>query len=303
MIHHIDPFLEYLRLVRNVSPHTIRAYSEDIVGFVAFFEEVRRGDWEKIDYHDIRAFLAYLKQHGASTATVSRKLAALRAFFRYLKRGGHLPHNPTVGIANPRKERRLPRVLTEEEMDHLSQSQAVEKILGIRDHAIIETLYASGIRVSELVALDVRDVDIAAREMRVMGKRSKERIAFLGRSAIEALSDYLALARSHLAARNPKGDCGALFLNYRGGRLSARSVDALMAKYTQEAALRQKVTPHTLRHTFATHLLEHGADLRSVQEMLGHANLTTTQIYTHLTTEHLKDVYRKAHPRKERDEE
>ncbi|MCC6444569.1 MAG: tyrosine recombinase XerC [Armatimonadetes bacterium] len=299
MTHHIDPFLEHLRLVRNASPHTVRAYAEDIAAFADFFEAARGGDWAGITYHDIRAFLAFLKENGAGAATVARRLAALRAFFRYLVRGGHLEHNPIVGISNPRKERRLPKVLTEREMDALSQSQAVEKILEIRDHAIIETLYASGVRVSEMVGLDVSDLDIAAGEMRVMGKRAKERLAFLGRSAIEALSDYFALARPHLAARNPKGDCGALFLNYKGGRLSSRSVAILMEKYTQEAALRQKATPHTLRHSFATHLLEHGADLRSVQEMLGHTSLTTTQIYTHLTADHLKEVYKKAHPRKD----
>jgi len=285
-------FLRHLERERNASPNTIRAYGEDL----AQLAEHLRGELgrdprpEDADHLAIRGFLAELHRRGIAKSSAARKLAAVRTFFRYLCREGRLATNPARVLATPRREKRIPEVLDE------AQVQALLDVPGagldaVRGRAILELLYATGMRCAELVGLDVGEVDLGARMVRVLGKGRKERVVLFGHRAQEALRAWLA-ERRHL---RPRTD--ALFLNARGGRLTDRSVRALVARRVAQVALQRRCSPHTLRHSFATHLLTRGADLRAIQELLGHASLSTTQRYTHVDTRHLLAVYRKAHPR------
>jgi len=295
----IRAFLRHLKLDVNCSPETVRAYASDLGEFAAVMEKEgggRRGsDPRKVDRLAIRAFLAELHQRGVKRSTVARKLAAVRSFFRTLKRQGKIKDNPTLGVATPRQEKRLPRQLSVEEMSHLLEMPDGSTPLGARDRAILELLYATGVRVSELTALDFDDLDLAEGMMRVLGKGRKERMVPVGSKAIEALRIYLR-RRGELEPRPGSGK-EALFLNFRGGRLNVRSVRRILNHALAAAAIARKVSPHTLRHSFATHLLDAGADLRSIQELLGHASLSTTQRYTHVSTERLLKTYGKSHPR------
>ncbi|MBX6377053.1 MAG: tyrosine recombinase XerC [Clostridia bacterium] len=302
-----DAFLDHLRLERGASPRTVDAYGADLQQFVAFCAErgflPRDPDVaalrDRVDHRTIRSWLADLTRRGYSRASIARKLASVRSFFRFLHREGHLSTNPARAALAPRLRRRLPSVLDVEETERLVTAPDASPS-GCRDRAILETLYASGLRVSECVALDLDDLHWEERVFYVRGKGGRERMVPFGTAAAEALSVYTSRARPLLLARRPAGEREeerALFLNRFGRRLSARSVGDLLRKYRFRAGLTTPATPHTLRHSFATHLLEGGADLRAVQELLGHARLATTQIYTHVTRERLQVVYRQAHPR------
>lgn len=288
----IDAFLRHLKVERNASPHTVRAYGADLRDFADFLGRERNApaDPRAVDHLTLRAYLARLHDRGLSKTSASRKLAALRSFFRFLCREGLAAANPARSLLSPRIERRIPVRLEEADAGRLVEVPG-EEPLAVRDRAILEVLYATGLRCAELVGLDLSDVDQAGRMIRVLGKGSKERIVPFGRTAQGALNRYLSV-RTGLWARSE-----ALFVNKRGGRLTDRSVRRLVARRVRQAAIEQRVSPHTLRHAFATHLLERGADLRSIQELLGHARLSTTQRYTHLNTRQILESYRKAHPK------
>jgi integrase/recombinase XerC len=288
----VAAFLRHLERERNASPHTIRAYGEDLAQLTDHLrrELGREPRPEDADHLAIRGFLAELHRRGLARSSSARTLAGLRTFFRYLCREGRLEANPARLLATPRRDKRIPAVLDEAQVASLLALPG-DAVSAVRGRAILELLYATGMRCAELVALDAGEVDLDARMVRVLGKGRKERVVLFGRRAQEALRAWLA-RRSQL---RPRGD--ALFLNARGGRLTDRSVRALVARRVEQTALARKCSPHTLRHSFATHLLTRGADLRAIQELLGHASLSTTQRYTHVDTRHLLEVYKKAHPR------
>jgi integrase/recombinase XerC len=288
----IAAFLRHLDRERNASTHTIRAYGEDLEQFArhARAELGREARPRDVDHLLIRSFLALLHRQGLKTASAARKLAALRTFFRYLCREGVLARNPARALLSPRLEKRVPTHLDERDVELLLDMPG-EGDAAVRGRAILELLYATGIRCSELVGLDLGEVDRNARMVRVLGKGRKERIVPFGGRAAEALEAYLPV-RSRLA---PSSD--AVFVNARGGRLTDRSVRYLVANRVRAVAMVRRISPHTMRHSFATHLLERGADLRAIQELLGHARLATTQRYTHVNARHLLEIYSKSHPR------
>ncbi len=292
----------YLRALENgrASPYTIKNYGSEIARFLDYCAERGITEPEALRREVVRDYLAELQEAGYATASIARRLFELRAFGDYLLRQGGWEANLFRRVDAPRLPRRLPRVLSVEEMRRLLEAPSPATPQGLRDRAILETLYASGVRVSELVGLDVGDLDLRRGEMRVIGKGDKERVALLGEPALRALRRYLAKGRPALA--RPSRPARALFLNRMGGRLSARSVSSIVARAGRTAGLSRRVTPHLLRHTFATHLLDGGADLRAVQELLGHENIATTQVYTHVSMRHARRVYERAHPeaRKER---
>jgi len=285
-------FLRHLERERNASPNTIRAYGEDLGQFTDHLrrELGREPRPEDADHLAIRGFLAELHRRGLAKSSAARRLAALRTFFRYLCREGRLETNPARVLATPRREKRIPAVLDERQVQALLDLPG-DGLPAVRGRAILELLYATGIRCAELVSLDVGEVDLDARMVRVLGKGRKERVVLFGHRAQEAVGAWLGERRR----LRPKTD--ALFLNARGGRLTDRSVRALVARRVKQTALVRRCSPHTLRHSFATHLLTRGADLRAIQELLGHASLSTTQRYTHVDTRHLLEVCKKAHPR------
>jgi len=310
-------FLEFLRLNRNASPHTVAAYDSDLSQFLAFtaaqqrkkITELRPVD---IDLPAVRAFMADLYRQGQARASVSRKLSALRTFTRYMRREGWIEGDPVALAAAPKREQKVPAHLSMDEMSTLLATPDASQPLGSRDRAILELFYASGLRLSELVGLDVEDVNLSARMVRVMGKGAKERIVPFNETTKKAIVAWL---RERMSLLNPKpqipnpkaqttkhpksaktgGD--ALFVNFRGSRLTGRSVQRLVARYVSLCSTRFGISPHALRHSFATHLLERGADLRAIQMMLGHADLSTTQIYTHVLEARLRTIYDRFHPR------
>jgi integrase/recombinase XerC len=303
MTAHLKAFLQFLRLNRNASAHTVRAYGSDLSQFLAHAARaagVRRADLAPagLDRAAIRGFLADLHKLGQSRASSARKLAAIRTFLRYLHREGAIADDPGGLVATPKRDVRMPAHLSEREMDALLRAPAVDGPLGRRDRAILELFYASGLRLSELVGVDANDVDLASRRVRVLGKGGKERIIPFNTGAAKAIREYLkdreGLTRPVTASRS-KDD--PLFMNYRGGRLTVRSVDRLVRRYVAATSARMGISPHALRHSFATHLLQRGADLRAIQELLGHARLSTTQRYTHVNAAQLLEVYKKSHPR------
>ena len=293
-----EHFLQRLEQERNFSPHTLRAYRKDLAEFTEFLGEDAPAKIPAVTHVQLRSFLAGLRGRGISKTTIARKLAALRSFFRFLCRDGLMRTNPMLALRAPKRDQRLPHVLGAAEVERLLETASGNDEADLRDRAILETLYTSGMRVGELVALKVKDVDFFAEVATVMGKRRKERICPLGSYALKALQAYLE-KRGISMVSAPRCD-EPLFLNLRGTRLTARSVGRLLARRLAEADLSARTTPHTLRHSFATHLLDRGADLRAVQELLGHASLSSTQIYTHLSAERLKQVYDRAHPRARR---
>ena len=285
-------FLRHLALERNASPHTVRAYAEDMRQFVAHLE-AELGHVPKpaeVDHLLIRAFLARLHESGQKKVTAARKLATLRTFFRYLCREGRLNRNPARALLSPRTERRIPVHLEEAEVAGLLDVPG-QDVVSVRARALLELLYATGLRCAELVSLDVPEVDLQSRMLRVLGKGRKERVVPFGTRARDAVIAYL----PSRADCHPRSE--ALFVNQNGGRLTDRSVRNILAHRLRQLAVTQRVSPHTLRHSFATHLLERGADLRAIQELLGHASLSTTQRYTHVNTRHILEIYRKTHPR------
>jgi integrase/recombinase XerC len=291
----LDTFLEHLESERDCSEHTIRAYSTDIVEFVRFADKGGALPPDAVDHLLLRRYLAHLRSGGRSRSTVARKLASIRSLFRYLVREEVMEDNPAADLRTPRREKRLPAVLDELQMRTVLELPDTSTFLGLRDRAILEILYSTGMRAGELAGANVEDVDLIGEVVRVRGKRKKERLAPLGSYAVRAVQEYLDARRLH--PRAALFDRRALLLNRFGQRLSDRSLRRTLAKYFRQAGLSLNVTPHTVRHSFATHLLDHGADLRSVQELLGHASLQSTQIYTHVSAERLKKVYDKAHPR------
>lgn len=287
MDRYIEKFIRYLEIEKNYSKYTILNYKLDLEGFKNFLGD---SPIEKIDYLALRKYLAVLKEKNFKSKTVGRRLSALRSFFKFLIREGYLKNNPVASLSSPKQEKHLPLFLTEEEVTKLIGVVPLKGERGFRDKAIVETFYSTGIRVSELVGLNIEDVDFIAGILKVLGKGKKERIVPIGDQALSTI-------RAYLDKRKKQDEQDALFLNKNGKRITDRGVRNIIDKYIRAASLRQGVSCHTLRHSFATHLLNRGADLRSVQELLGHVNLSTTQIYTHLTTEKLKSVYDKAHPR------
>jgi integrase/recombinase XerC len=318
-------FLAYLRLNRNASAHTVRAYDGDLSQFTTHLAAELQRPRPELQPSDItrpaiRGFLADLFRRGESRASAARKLAAVRTFLRYLKREGLIEADPGLLVVTPRREQKIPRHLDVDEMVRLLETPDVSAPLGRRDRAILELLYASGLRLSELVALDLEDLNLGSRMVRVMGKGRKERLLPFNRSAADALRAWLPdrevlLVRARQALRpdrvglkprrSPKAEGrqlpaegeGGVFLNYRGTRLSSRHVHRLVRHYVAACSVRFGISPHAIRHSFATHLLEAGADLRVIQELLGHVRLGTTQRYTHVNAAQLMDVYRRAHPR------
>ena len=297
----ISQFLQHLKYERNLSPHTLRNYSSDLDQFKTHLIAIeKRPDISigEIDRLTIREWMASLHTDHKKTS-VARKLASLRTFFQFLIREGKLDYNPAKQVATPRIERTLPKHLSMEDAVRFIETPNADTDLGRRDRAILEFLYATGIRVGELVGIDLTDVDFRERMVRVMGKRKKERIVPFGEPAAAAVENYLRETRGVFLTSAPEAerDVKALFLHRRGGRLTTRSVGRLIDKYIRQCADIHDVSPHSLRHTFATHLLDQGADLRDIQELLGHARLSTTQIYTQVSMEKMIEVYDKAHPK------
>jgi integrase/recombinase XerC len=293
---HLEDFLQYLRVERQMSPHTLRNYALDISQFLDFLQESREdAALQEVTYPDLRAFLAQALK-GRRKSTVARKLSALRTFYKYLQRQGVVEVNQAKLAPSPKLEKTLPHFLTVDEAFHLLDRVEGDDFGPCRDRAILEVFYGGGLRLSELAGLNLADLDLQTGVLRVWGKGSKERLAFLGKPAKEALKDYLPQRRA-LLGRGQRAEQPALFINQRGGRLSSRSVARLVDKWAKLAGLSQALTPHGLRHSFATHLLEGQADLRTVQELLGHSSISTTAHYTHLNLDYLMEEYDKAHPR------
>ena len=314
MHEHLKRFLQFLRLNRNASPHTVRAYESDLSQFIAHAAAgagVKRSELTpaQLDRSAIRRFLGELHELGQTRASAARKLAAVRTFLRYLRREGTIEDDPGALIATPKRDIRMPAHLSEQEIVALIAAAPDTTPLGRRDRAILELFYASGLRLSELVGLDLDDLNLKARMVRVLGKGRKERLVPLNQSAADAIRAYMADRAQMVRLEGARGAGGArgarraehpLFVNYRGQRLGARSIHRLVRKYVAMCSARFGISPHALRHSFATHLLERGADLRGIQELLGHARLSTTQRYTHVNSAYLLDVYRQAHPRASR---
>jgi len=316
VIAHLKTFLQVLELNRNASAHTVRAYDSDLtqfLGHAAAQADLKARDLEPahLDRAMLRSFLGELHKQGLTRASAARKLAAVRTFLRYLRREGVIEDDPGALVATPKRDIRMPAHLSEDEMLALLGAPPGDTPLSRRDRAILELFYASGLRLSELTGLDLDDVNLSAKMVRVLGKGGKERIVPFNGSTAKAVREYLkdredlvrgvrlqpdrrhgpAKAERHVRKRDP------LFVNYRGGRLTVRSVDRLVRRYVAASSTRLGISPHALRHSFATHLLQRGADLRAIQELLGHARLSTTQRYTHVNAAQLLEVYRKSHPR------
>jgi len=289
MIRYIDKFVAYLKIEKNASDHTVINYSLDLRDFGEFLGDA---PLEGVDYIFLRRYLARMRERNYSKRTLARKLATLRSFFKFLYREGHIKSNPAAAVATPKLDKKLPLFMDTGEVIRLIEAPQEKDASGLRDRAILETLYSTGIRVSELVGLNLNNVDFIGGVVKASGKGKKERLVPIGDRALRAIRDYIGKTGPHKSSGKK-----AVFLNRSGTRLTDRSVRRMVAKYIKRLSLREGISPHTLRHSFATHLLNRGADLRSVQELLGHVNLSTTQIYTHVTTRRLKEVYEKSHPR------
>lgn len=294
--HEVDLYMQYLDVEKNVSPHTIDAYFSDLEQFITYMLGEGHAAFAEITPVIIRTFVGRMARD-REKRTIARKISALRSFFAFLQRQGLVQKNPARGVHLPKLERRLPNFLYLDMVEKLMEAPDLSTVLGLRDRALLELLYASGMRVSECVGLDLDDLDLDLGAALVFGKGSKERWVMIGSQAVQALLRYNSEARPVLLRKGSGVEGKPLFLNKNGTRLSDRSVRRILDKYVLQIAGMQKISPHSLRHTFATHLLDHGADLRTVQELLGHESLSSTQIYTHTTREHLERIYTKAHPR------
>ena len=292
----VDRFLAYGRTARNFSPHTLEAYASDLTRLVGYLERSGVATIANVDTAGLRGFLAAEKDRGLARTSLARVVASVRSLFKWLHRAEFLTSNPAATLRAPRRHRKLPEPLTREEIDRLLTPAEQPDAVTVRTHAVLEVLYSAGLRVSELVKLDLADVDLLRGVLLVRGKGRKERLAFLGPPSRRAVEGYLALRQTQFR-NTSKTDPNAVFLNRFGGRLSVRGVQRTVENALARADLTGRATPHTLRHSFATHLLDAGADLRSVQELLGHADLNTTQIYTHVTARKLREAYDDAHPR------
>jgi tyrosine recombinase XerC len=289
----LGQFLDFLQHEKNASPHTVASYRRDLSQLAAYLEE-KKIVLKKIDVVILRGFLARLHEKKNKKSTVARKLAAIRSFLQFCMSKKWLEENAAKVVATPKQERHVPSFLSEDEMAKFLDLPRSDNPLDLRDRALLEVLYASGLRVSELVGANLDDLNFSDRLIRVRGKGKKERIVPFGRKAEESLALYIR-ARPKINKGQIEGD--AIFLNFRGERLTTRSVERIVDKYLQLTAIQREISPHSLRHSFASHLLSHGADLRMIQELLGHESLSTTQKYTHLDLKHLLEVYQKSHPR------
>ncbi len=324
----VQDFLSYLTFEKHFSGHTAKCYGADLTQFSEFLTSKQSGEGGaddisgstehadtavavqtkpkldqmllNIDVNTIRAYLGVLNEQQYSKSTIARKLATLRSFYKFLVKRGFMTSNPVTAVRTPKQEKKLPKFLEYEQVKRLLETPPINNWLGARDKAILEVLYSTGIRVSELVGLNMDDIDFLGEVVHVRGKGKKERITPISSTALQVIQHYLEF-RNKRAQNNSNFDPKVLFVNKHGGRLSTRSVRRKMDKYLKMAGLDPSISPHTLRHSFATHMLNNGADLRSVQELLGHQSLSTTQVYTHLTTKKLKDVYEDAHPRESED--
>ena len=297
----IEEYVSYLAVERGLSENTLQAYARDLLLFASFAAKLNRDADEPCEddvigagQSTIAAFIASSIESGASATSAARRLSALRGFYKFRLREGYAKRDPTANLVSPRHAQRLPRALSGQEVDKLLAAPRGDDPHALRDRAMLELMYASGLRVSELISLAAGDVDLDLGYVRCIGKGNRERIVPVGEAAILALQRYLALGRRPLAST---GDDGSLFLTSRGAGMTRQAFWKIIKRRAMEAGVSTRITPHTLRHSFATHLLEHGADLRSVQEMLGHVDIRTTQVYTHLTQTRLRQVYEKHHPR------
>jgi len=288
----IDLFLTDLEQRRGASPHTLANYRLDLTHLCDWMASRPEGSWQDVDRKTIRAWVAWMHGEGYAPASIGRKLSALRSLFRFLVREERLARSPLLFVAAPKRRRSLPPVLTVEEIERLLAAPDVASPFGLRDRCMFEVLYATGLRLSELLGLTLEQIDWPRRSAQVRGKGNKDRVVLLGDLAIDALERYIHRGRPQLLR---DADCGALYLSYLGKPLSVRGFHVILQNHLQTAGIQRHVTPHTLRHSFATHLLEGGADLRTVQELLGHASISTTQVYTHVSEGYLRDVYSKAH--------
>lgn len=301
----LDAFASHLTDARNASPHTVRSYTRDVLQFLDWLQAEKllraNGGWDKVSFLMVRRYLGHLAQQDYERRSVVRKLSSLKAFFKWLEREKLVEKNPAQAVLSPRTSRVLPDVLTLEEVEQMLALPDLETPFGVRDKALLETLYATGMRVAESANLSMPDIDWRAGEIRVReGKGGKERVVLLGSHALAALKNYVDQSRAALMARcqnSLSATTDAVWINGRGTRLSAHAIYTIVVACARRAALDKNVTPHTLRHSFATHLLEGGADLRVVQELLGHRSLSSTQIYTRVGSAHLQKVYLAAHPR------
>ena len=301
MKEHINSYISFLKNEKNYSNNTIISYKNDLLQFSNYLAEykiLKRNNIQYIDHSIMRKYIVYLKKGNYSVRSICRKISTIRSFFKFISREGIIKINPTINLTTPKIEKKLPYFLYLQEINKLIEAPSGNTIFGIRDRAILELLYGTGMRVGELVNLNIQDIDLDEKTVRVFGKGSKERILPLGNPSIKAIQEYIADRNRFIKkiAINRK-EMNAFLLNRFGGRLSARSIRRIIIKYMKIAGLNKKISPHVLRHSFATHLLGGGADLRSVQELLGHESLSTTQIYTHITKERLKITYNKSHPR------
>jgi integrase/recombinase XerC len=299
---YIEEFLNHLRVEKSASQLTLVSYKTDLEQFFDFLAEYCQVDRNEIstaclNHRAVREYISKLQNNHFSRSTIARKLASLRSYVKYLCRENILEGNPIASVSTPKQTKKLPRFLYPIEVNLLMEAPDKGKAAGIRDKAILETLYAAGVRVSELVGINLSDLELNEQWIRIRGKGNKERLAPLGKNSKAAISDYLLKGRPYLLAGSNEAS-EALFLNKFGTRISVRSIRNIINKYVDQLALTQKVSPHTLRHSFATHMLNGGADLRAVQELLGHVKLSTTQIYTHVTKDRIKTIHEETHPRR-----
>ncbi|WP_026689910.1 tyrosine recombinase XerC [Alteribacter aurantiacus] len=288
-------FIRYLQIERNASVHTVENYRKDIDDFIRFMKEYELDSYADVSYGEVRAYLSVLHKREYARKTVSRKVSALRSFYRYLLREEAVKENPFVLASIPKGGHRLPTFLYEEEVEALFKHIETSGSLGERNKAIIELLYATGIRVSECAGVNVSDLDTELSTLLIRGKGNKERYVPVGSFAMEAIETYIKSGRKDII--NGKENPEALFLNYKGGRLTTKSIRTMLKKVVNDASMSARISPHVFRHSFATHMLNSGADLRSVQELLGHSGLSSTQVYTHVTKDRLKETYQRSHPR------
>lgn len=292
----IEDYIHFIQVERQLSDNTLASYRRDLENYVVFLQEVEgMSDFRKVERTTILRHLEQLRMQGKTSRTVARHISSIRSFHQFLLREKRAETDPTVHLEMPTIEQKLPNILSIEEIEALLMAPNRSKPQGVRDVAMLELLYGSGMRISELISLDLSDIHLTMGFVRVFGKGGKERIIPLGKSALSALNHYLNSARGQLQGKYPKTD--AFFINQRGKRLTRQGCWKLMKEHALKAGIQHELTPHTLRHSFATHLVENGADLRAVQEMLGHADISTTQIYTHISKTRLSEVYKQFHPR------
>ncbi len=292
----IKEYLLYLKTVKGYSQNTIRSYENDLLEFSGFIEEQVKKELRELKYRDIRYYLSHLYAMGLTKKTISRRLSAIRSFYKYMVRQNDWENNPAQLAKSPKLPKKLPNFLYEEEMTELL-ALPPNTVLGYRDKLILELLYGAGLRVSELMDLNLQDISVEEEVIYVFGKGEKERLVPIGQEGLKSLDTYLLKSRGEILKKNHKEETEALILNKLGDRMSDRSIRRTVEKYVHKLAVIKEVTPHTLRHSFATHMLNNGADLRVIQELLGHESLSTTQIYTHVSKKHIRDTYNHAHPR------